>query len=513
AKEQAHSSWHASERLKRESRHIYNRLHSISSDSDFVRRIASIFPNLLLTANLRCGAWYTPPDITSAVSYFKSTDGHTHQWGFSLKRSNLHVLPAILEAGGCIIVDSTTRGKSMPDALSKTIPIWCAVLNRASHRKYKTPSADQLDLITPTFMIPPTEHDQIDQRIEGFVNAFVASDLDVPRLDAPLKPFFVTPQTHIERAEDICQLDGRFVPVILLAASRFIAESTDLLPAILSSNKDCEDSIYVQGAGDDHENWARGLTPDMFWTHHTQLLKCSKVSIEGLVDQLVTRFQASTTVSQSHWFTPTGSLTQQLESLSVVRDVFTETAIGSTGLYVGRRAVEHVFSSDELKRFGLIIHMADGGAATNFGRSLSSGKGDAAAGEITSAEPTPQIVRVPLQSNKKGLSGMRIHFPVAIDAIRAALAKQQEPILICCPDGKDLSGSLAIAALASCFDENRSLIDDDATRAQHLLNLTKDDTKRRLQWLVSADPKCSPSRAFLLRVNEILLSAKYRQDR
>jgi tRNA A64-2'-O-ribosylphosphate transferase len=31
----------------------------------------------------------------------------------------------------CIIVDSTRKGKRVPDALSKTIPIWCATINNA----------------------------------------------------------------------------------------------------------------------------------------------------------------------------------------------------------------------------------------------------------------------------------------------------------------------------------------------------------------------------------------------
>lgn len=29
-----------------------------------------------------------------------------------------------------LIVDSTRQGKRLPDALAKTIPIWCAVVNR-----------------------------------------------------------------------------------------------------------------------------------------------------------------------------------------------------------------------------------------------------------------------------------------------------------------------------------------------------------------------------------------------
>jgi tRNA A64-2'-O-ribosylphosphate transferase len=39
-------------------------------------------------------------------------------------------LCTIVENGGAVLVDSTRRGKRMPDALSKTVPIWCAVWNR-----------------------------------------------------------------------------------------------------------------------------------------------------------------------------------------------------------------------------------------------------------------------------------------------------------------------------------------------------------------------------------------------
>ena len=75
-----------------------------------------------------------------------------HQWDFSMKRANLHLIPLIQphhqqqpqddeasvdQAGsgattgltGCVLIDSTRRGKRYPDALSKTVPIWCAVLN------------------------------------------------------------------------------------------------------------------------------------------------------------------------------------------------------------------------------------------------------------------------------------------------------------------------------------------------------------------------------------------------
>src|SRR5690554_6419149 len=35
----------------------------------------------------------------------------------------------------CIIVDSTRKGKRVPDALSKTIPIWCATINNAVQKR------------------------------------------------------------------------------------------------------------------------------------------------------------------------------------------------------------------------------------------------------------------------------------------------------------------------------------------------------------------------------------------
>lgn len=38
------------------------------------------------------------------------------------------------EKGGCFIVDSTRKGKRFPDSMSKTIPIWTCILNRAIQR-------------------------------------------------------------------------------------------------------------------------------------------------------------------------------------------------------------------------------------------------------------------------------------------------------------------------------------------------------------------------------------------
>lgn len=52
---------------------LFNRLRTIAHDADFVKRVALRFPQLPLIANLRCGAWYAPPEAFAAAVRFKST--------------------------------------------------------------------------------------------------------------------------------------------------------------------------------------------------------------------------------------------------------------------------------------------------------------------------------------------------------------------------------------------------------------------------------------------------------
>jgi hypothetical protein len=71
----------------------------------------------------------------------------------------------------CIIVDSTRRGKSMPDALSKTIPIWTAVMNRILFPH--VPESHQVT--TPPTVVGASEHAQIAARLPDFVQSLQVS--------------------------------------------------------------------------------------------------------------------------------------------------------------------------------------------------------------------------------------------------------------------------------------------------------------------------------------------------
>ena len=56
----------------------------------------------------------------------------------------------------------------MPDALSKTIPIWCAVMNRALFPE----AAAYHDVRFPSDVLSASEESQIQSRINGFVASF-----------------------------------------------------------------------------------------------------------------------------------------------------------------------------------------------------------------------------------------------------------------------------------------------------------------------------------------------------
>jgi tRNA A64-2'-O-ribosylphosphate transferase len=157
--------------LRRSALSVHNRLTSIAADSAFALSVSRAYA-LPLVANERCGSWYIPPAVKHGSVYFKSTDGHAGEWAFSLRRLNLQVLDVVRERGGCVVVDSTRRGKSMPDALAKTVPIWCCVVNRAVFGEEELGSEGR-KLFSPPQAVSASEHAQMEARIDRFVQQFL----------------------------------------------------------------------------------------------------------------------------------------------------------------------------------------------------------------------------------------------------------------------------------------------------------------------------------------------------
>ena len=152
----------------------------------------------------------------------------------SLRRLNLHLLPVISSKGGVVIVDSTRRGRYLPDSFKKTIPIWAACVNRAVARHRlanptSDPSATGPAPVPPDSIgsapppphaqpqdasaaapwctqlrcprsVSPSEHAQITALLDTFVEALCASGADVAAYSAllhkPLRPLWITPQVR-----------------------------------------------------------------------------------------------------------------------------------------------------------------------------------------------------------------------------------------------------------------------------------------------------------------------------
>lgn len=78
-----------------------------------------------------------------------------------------------------VLVDSTRSGKRIPDALSKTIPIWCSVINRAMLKRFPEIQRGNWDisLYTPPTSVSSQEHDQIARKLDKWADALAVRTL------------------------------------------------------------------------------------------------------------------------------------------------------------------------------------------------------------------------------------------------------------------------------------------------------------------------------------------------
>ncbi|KAF2750277.1 hypothetical protein M011DRAFT_484126 [Sporormia fimetaria CBS 119925] len=431
--------------LKRSALSVTNRLSSITADSEFVAAVGQAY-SLPLIANERCGSWYIPPEKKAGGVYFKSTDGHMNQWSFNLRRLNLQLLD-LLGGGaeGCVIVDSTRRGKSMPDALSKTVPIWCCVLNRAI-----LPDSGPHELFTPPSAVSASEHAQIERRIDGFVEDFLnICKSNIPglqkKLRKPLRPLWVTQASTLPSSPP--KVDS-FHSIVLCTASRRV------------HGGEVSEAGYIQGAADDQEAWAHGLTPSVFWANHSRIMQANEEDLPELITTLV----------------------QQQEGPKAVPVLIAPTS----NLYVS--------SSDgvDIEPFDAIISCTPKPLTTT---------------RVTNVQ-SKKYIHLPLASGKLGSRDLRAQLsrvpPFIEDVIASAIASQNSAtapkILICDPTGKDLciGVALAILCLYTGHDGNMSSSRTPASQIHKTL------VKQRLTW-ISISTALNPSRETLKSVNAFLM--------
>lgn len=178
----------------------------------------------------------------------------------------------------------------MPDSLSKTVPVWCCVLNRALFPEL----TGSHGLYVPPNVVSDSEKSQMLSRVPGFVDSLKQLNLDLAGLRAlvskPIRPTWVTQETDLshysENEDDKNHIFESFRPVICCTSSRRITDGE------ISGH-----SGYVQGAGDDTENWALGLTPPVFWDNAEQLLSTPEADLPELIRSLVASASSSSSSS------------------------------------------------------------------------------------------------------------------------------------------------------------------------------------------------------------------------
>ncbi|KAI0091657.1 tRNA A64-2'-O-ribosylphosphate transferase [Irpex rosettiformis] len=476
------TSYHAQAlaELRKESLDLFNRLHSIAEDTEFVNSVHNHYEDIPIIPNLRCGAWYVNPcAISEQPAYFKSTDGHFNNWSFNLRRPNIHLLDAIDRCKGLIIVDSTRAGKRIPDALSKTVPLWCAVINRAIKAKYRIQDHWDTSLYTPPGVVSAQEHSQIEHKLDHWANQLLHSTYSLPTLERPLRPLWITPAS--ESWPRVFEAEKRtFHPVICVSASRQVEDGLE---------RRTNGFAYVQGSGDDHELWGQGLTPSIFWQHKERLLFSKRYDLQDLVTELV-----STKPSDGgHHYNSNSS-----------------TPVG----HVQGRIVICLVS--ELP----IPSIED--------KSLVSASNSTAYVVISENTPTPTEQRNPATCDDLVNAVLRLHLPPgkrgqhtfldsvlpqSLPFIDAHLARGNDStIYICCDTGKDASVGVALTALQLFFDDE-GLYVPDTERAARLSKPSKKSISKRLQWIISSRVQANPSRATLKRVNEFLMTpASFRKE-
>ena len=422
---------------------IQNRLRSIVADSEFVRTVSEIHA-LPLIANERCGSWYIESAIKSGSAYFKSTDGHHGQWSFSLRRLNLQVLSIVGHHGGAIMVDSTRRGKNMPDAFLKTVPIWVAVMNRALFPERTDLQALQCPPVPDE--LSSSEISQIEARLDGWVASFDGLALDTQKLRISVdKPIAIEWAVNGYGAFDQLSLGRKDQPargqvcnrLILCSASRRVVGA------------EVSEAGYIQGAGDDSEGWARDLTPELFWQHKELLLN---QSTEEELSQSVAGLLAGSTILSK------GTAPRLIDPTST--------------LYVGST------SAGSMDNFDTIIKCNTEAENTN-----------------------KRVLALGCREGKLGSRDLRDNLPAVRDFVRDALMKDtSRRVLVTCSTGKDLSAGVALSLLCLFYND----IGQQGMKAG-AEDICKVSIKKRLAWISSSMPDVNPSRATLQSVNAFLM--------
>lgn len=485
----------------------------------------------------------------------------------------------------------------MPDALSKTIPIWVCVMNRVlfppddpSSLASGFENDPHLALYTPPTAVSRSEHAQIESLIPQFSDQLRALRLDLHALRAklggkPMRCVWVTPDSKLPEEpetssptpssvlssslllpelsqESISQTrkprrifgDNAHAVVLVTASLRVTGGEMGGLASSVASRG--QTFTYIQGAADDTENWACGLTAPLWWAWHDRLLAAATSSreseIKSLVDSIVQKdAQRKHEEQRSVAWLPQAmckGCKWEAHAIQVAPWIWiVEGAVAPSLIHFvsSKRDSESTSNTRDSTLTCLIALSTDGATdpatwrRSPFSVIAGLGKQRKSAGRnLRKALPMLcDIVAdwvkatVPQQlTQHEGENGENEGREVADHKNKQGDQKRQTGILLACPTGTDLSVGVALAL--HCF-----LLDDDETirltmlpqpqsqpqslsqvgaqppcisplppsSLSHNSIFTKSDIQVRMGKIVARMPSANPSRATLQSVNSFLM--------
>ena len=476
----AHLSVSAASRAARRSgaAGLYDRLRSCEADARFVGEVLRGVPayrRLLVAPNLRCGAWYRPAGgWTLEPAHFKSTDGHTGHWAFSTSRLNLHVALAAAARGGAALVDATTRGKSFPDALTKTVPMWCAVLNAAlrklateelaargqqQQQQQQQQQRCEVDAMgagaerVPDFpaagddwdvavhlppWIPASEVAQIGARVDGWADELLAvcGGLLAPlaagprALRRPLRCLWVGQRSIIIKNVHHGGDEGGlarlpFTPILCVSASMPVSSgataATKALQAAGGADGAEDAWRYMPGAGDDEECFARlsgggALTASLFWENVDEILAGDRAHCHDVVTRLV----------REH-----GSARGGCGGFGSAAADTALHAVGETGLLLGSAA--GASRQDVWRHTDAVLCV--GAAAARLPPP-----------PLPAQQASQAVHNIAMKDTKSDRTSLRSAVPRALEVLRCWMRAGKRRCLVYCDTGSDVCACIAIAA-------------------------------------------------------------------
>jgi len=488
--------------------------------------------SLPVFANARAGLWHVDlrhPRVQ--MCRFKSTDGHAAMAAaaagrgrggggggggpsFPLSRLNLGVAAAAAAAGGSgsgfpkrrgvIIVDSTRKGKRFPDALSRTIPTWAAVINRACRiwireeeedgeekgekekEKEKEETGD-VSLLMPPW-VPASERSQVGAKVEAWARLLLSTGVDFSGFAKelslrPLVPVWVSRKgggeketgrgsasVEVVRAEGGDDKNGTAATPLYL----FSASDPGARRASVSCGCHCNSSSaekeksqhpphgcfdwsfdYEPGGGDDEEGWSRGLSARTFWEHRGELLSRGPGEFEEAVGELVGREEKEEREKRRGGGEGEEGGSGEARAKAKASSPPSWSFVCGTRLAIGNAAAAASLAASSSSASSLCGSERGGAAAAP--AVVSFGSNDDDEEETSSSSPSPLFFRAPVSPRKK--LGLLEALPSVV-AFASAHLSQGITVLFTSGDGDDneeeekdfeSAATAAAAVLLACF--------------------------------------------------------------